>query len=87
MHTSVHQLGSDISAKLSGLDDVHTHTHMTGECSDGSHSHSAHRYRSYAPQRTGNDIKWYVDGCSYMWAVAKAIESARESIWILDCRY
>jgi hypothetical protein len=26
-----------------------------------------------------------VDGCGYMWAVSRALEQARETIWILDC--
>ncbi|KAA8648190.1 putative phospholipase D (PLD) [Aspergillus tanneri] len=43
-----------------------------------------HRFNSFAPDRQGNEVKWYVDGCSYFWAVSKALESARESIWILD---
>lgn len=34
--------------------------------------------------KSGNDVKWYVDGASYMWAVSQALESARQSIWILD---
>ncbi|KAB8077009.1 hypothetical protein BDV29DRAFT_70759 [Aspergillus leporis] len=43
-----------------------------------------HRFGSFAPDRQGNDVKWYVDGCSYFYAVSKALENARESIWILD---
>ncbi|CAG8956486.1 hypothetical protein HYFRA_00003872 [Hymenoscyphus fraxineus] len=42
------------------------------------------RFHSFAPARHGNDAKWYVDGCGYMWAVSVALEEARESIWILD---
>lgn len=42
------------------------------------------RFDSFAPPRTGNEAKWYVDGCGYMWAVSVAIEEARECIWILD---
>ncbi|CAI7633819.1 unnamed protein product [Penicillium bialowiezense] len=42
------------------------------------------RFGSFAPPREHNDAKWYVDGCSYFWAVSRALESARESIWILD---
>ncbi len=42
------------------------------------------RFGSFAPPRKGNDAKWFVDGCGYMWAVSIAIEEARESIWILD---
>ncbi|KAH8588831.1 hypothetical protein B0O99DRAFT_524292 [Bisporella sp. PMI_857] len=48
------------------------------------HTTTGNRFHSFAPQRTGNSAKWYVDGCSYMWAVSVAIEEARESIWILD---
>ncbi|RXK34159.1 hypothetical protein BBD39_06110 [Arsenophonus endosymbiont of Bemisia tabaci Asia II 3] len=62
---------------------VHAHTHATPECSDRD-KHHMHRFQSFAPQREGNDAKWYVDGCSYMWAVSVALEQARESIWILD---
>ncbi|CAG7959926.1 unnamed protein product [Penicillium nalgiovense] len=43
-----------------------------------------HRFGSFAPPREHNDAKWYVDGCSYFWAVSQALENARESIWILD---
>ncbi|KAF4636190.1 hypothetical protein G7Y89_g1882 [Cudoniella acicularis] len=42
------------------------------------------RFGSFAPQRSGNDAKWFVDGCGYFWAVSIALEEARESIWILD---
>ena len=63
--------------------DVHAHTHATPECSDRD-KHHMHRYQSFAPQREGNDAKWYVDGCSYMWAVSVALENARDTIWILD---
>lgn len=45
------------------------------------------RFGSFAPPREHNDAKWYVDGCSYFWAVSRALENARESIWILDCEY
>ncbi|RDL38671.1 putative phospholipase D1 [Venustampulla echinocandica] len=49
-----------------------------------SYTHRDNRFHSFAPPRTGNDAKWFVDGCGYMWAVSVAIEEARESIWILD---
>ena len=45
---------------------------------------SKHRYDSFAEPRDGNDVKWYVDGCGYFWAVSVALEQARESVWILD---
>ncbi|KAK3115484.1 hypothetical protein LTR53_005141 [Teratosphaeriaceae sp. CCFEE 6253] len=62
---------------------THSHIHRSGVCSDGD-SHHLHRFQSFAPQREGNDAKWYVDGCGYFYAVSVALERARESIWILD---
>jgi phospholipase D1/2 len=47
---------------------------------------SQHRFGSFAPDRHENDVQWYVDGCSYFYAVSKALETARESVWILDCK-
>jgi hypothetical protein len=32
------------------------------------------RYHSFAAESKGN-VKWYVDGASYFWAVSEAIES------------
>lgn len=52
---------------------------------EGAQKYADHRYLSFAPKRHDNDIKWFVDGCGYMWAVSEALEKARESIWILDC--
>lgn len=85
VHSKVHQFGSDIKDKLSsGQEEIHSHMHESGQCSDGSHENTQHRFQSFAPQREGNDVKWYVDGCSYMYAVSVALERATESIWILD---
>ncbi|KAH8884766.1 phospholipase D/nuclease [Thozetella sp. PMI_491] len=44
---------------------------------------TVNRFQSFAPQSSGH-VKWHVDGASYFWAVSVAIESARESIYILD---
>ncbi|GAB7347274.1 hypothetical protein MBLNU459_g3363t2 [Dothideomycetes sp. NU459] len=84
MHSAVHSFGDDIKNKITGVGETHGHTHMSGECSDGLHSQNLHRFQSFAPQREGNDVKWYVDACGYMWAVSMALERAQESIWILD---
>ncbi|QDS70930.1 hypothetical protein FKW77_006746 [Venturia effusa] len=43
-----------------------------------------HRFNSFAPERMGNDIKWYVDGRDYFWAVSVALEKAKETIYIAD---
>ena len=82
-------LFEDFSSKL-GLDDKHDdqqheeHHNTQRPAEQHGQATSNNRYQSFAPPRQGNDAKWYVDGCSYMWAVSVAIEEARESIWILD---
>lgn len=50
-------------------------------------ANTPNRYGSFAPQRLHNEVKWYVDGCSYFYAVSLALERAKESIWILDCKH
>lgn len=71
LHRVVHDLGSDIKDKLSGNEQGHKpsqagygkpsaqsqHPHQPGQ-----EHHLQHRFSSFAPQRQGNDIKWYVDG-------------------------
>lgn len=44
----------------------------------------SHRYESFAPERDGNKIKWYVDGQDYFYAVSVALEKAKETIYIAD---
>ena len=44
----------------------------------------SHRFESFAPERDGNNIKWYVDGRDYFWAVSVALEKAKETIYIAD---
>lgn len=44
----------------------------------------SHRFESFAPERDGNKIKWYVDGQDYFWAVSVALERAKETIYIED---
>lgn len=87
MHRAMHDLGVEVKEKLTGEDETHGHTHSSGVCSDGAHDQALHRFQSFAPQREGNDLKWYVDACGYMWAVSMALERAQESIWILDCTF
>jgi hypothetical protein len=41
-----------------------------------------HRYNSFAPVRTNDRARWYVDGRETFLAMARAIESAREQIFI-----
>lgn len=82
LHGAVHGLGSELNQRLAGR---YNPTPSAARIS-GSQPSSQHRYASFAAQKPGNDVKWYVDGCGYMWAVSRALEQARESIWILDCK-
>ena len=43
-----------------------------------------HRFHSFAPEREGNFVKWYVDGRDYFHAVSVALENAKELIYIAD---
>jgi phospholipase D1/2 len=42
------------------------------------------RFKSFAPARAGNRVKWYVDALDYLWAVSVALEQAKEVIYIED---
>jgi phospholipase D1/2 len=44
----------------------------------------SHRFESFAPIRENNDVKWYVDGRDFFWAVSVALDRAKESIYIED---
>lgn len=37
------------------------------------HQYGTNRFGSFAPESSG-DVKWYVDGASYFWAVSIALE-------------
>ena len=81
IHGAVHGLGSELNQRLAGR---YSPAPPAGGIS-ASRPSSQHRYDSFVGQKTGNDAKWYIDGCAYMWAVSRALEQASESIWILDC--
>ena len=84
---AIHDIGSEFKTKLSGPSEIHSHTHQSGHCAPGYHDGQlTNRFLSFAPERQANDAKWYVDACGYMWAVSVALESAKESVWILDCK-
>ncbi|KAG0370022.1 Phospholipase D1 [Mortierella sp. AD032] len=42
------------------------------------------RFHSFAPVRTDVSAQWLVDGRDYFWNVSKALEMAKETIYILD---
>lgn len=66
-------VGAAVDSALGGNQDRHSHSHYGDECGHLHGEHSNNRYHSFAPESTGN-AKWYVDGCSYFWAVAEALE-------------
>ena len=84
VHGAVHDVGRQVNQRLVRRE-THSHTHADSQCDHGTHENCQHRHSSFAPQRQGNNIKWYVDGCGYMWAVSRALEQATQTIWILDC--
>ncbi|KAI8990852.1 hypothetical protein BDF20DRAFT_908690 [Mycotypha africana] len=43
-----------------------------------------HRFESFAPIRENAMVKYFIDGHDYCWAVAEAIESAKEVVFIED---
>ena len=83
LHGVVNDLGSEIEKKFTGKQQGQA---PPPPSSVGAQASTQNRFGSFARQEYGNDAKWYVDGCGYMWAVSIAIEQARESIWILDCK-
>lgn len=82
VHHAVHGLGAEVTERLTGRK-TPTPEVPAGQTEDA----SLHRYGSFARPNGGDDVKWYVDGCGYMWAVSRALEQATESIWILDCEF
>ncbi|KAF2867628.1 hypothetical protein BDV95DRAFT_610540 [Massariosphaeria phaeospora] len=90
LHRTIHDIGSDLKERYAAKDGQQQGQPQQGPeggpsaPQPGQEYHPQHRFMSFAPERHGNNIKWYVDGCGYMWAVSTALERARESIWILD---
>lgn len=71
LHKVVHGIGSDLKDKLSGGEEQkpppqgnNGQQSVQGQQAPqpGQEYHSQHRFSSFAPERQGNDIKWYVDG-------------------------
>ncbi len=82
---AVQGISSEIGKRIDGRNE-HGQAQANAPWEGVVHKSNSQRYGSFAPLRTGNDVKWYVDGCGYFWAVSKALEEATHSIWILDCK-
>ncbi|PGH09698.1 hypothetical protein AJ80_07650 [Polytolypa hystricis UAMH7299] len=74
-------IGADVVSKIGTSIDPQAYAQYGPQSSKPGEQN---RHASFAPVRDRNDAKWYIDGCSYMWAVSRALETAKESIWILD---
>lgn len=92
-HTKLYDLKAQAShakhkvGKLGNLFNTnHRHDEAHEKATDEKRSRIAesHRFDSFAPERDGNDIKWYIDGRDYFWAVSVALERAKETIYIAD---
>ncbi|KIW82010.1 hypothetical protein Z517_05037 [Fonsecaea pedrosoi CBS 271.37] len=95
LHSTLHNIGSDVTNLLGSGNRPPT---QYGPPPPGQASYAGYpgvavpqgipsgpnRYDSFASEKAGNDVKWYVDGCGYFWAVSQALEGAKHSIWILD---
>ncbi|KAM3542439.1 hypothetical protein ARSEF1564_004657 [Beauveria bassiana] len=79
--TPFKKVEAGIEALFAG--EKHSHSHLGYVCDYLHPEFSVNRYHSFAPENTG-DAKWFVDGCSYFYAVSQALERAQKSIFILD---
>ncbi|OAA58094.1 phospholipase [Niveomyces insectorum RCEF 264] len=82
MEKIVHKVEQGFDKLRSAVEPSHRH-HGADAATSRVDEHSNNRFHSFAPQTTGH-AKWYVDGCSYFWAVSEALERAQHSIYILD---
>ncbi|KAM3449766.1 hypothetical protein MY3296_006640 [Beauveria thailandica] len=79
--TPFKKVEAGIEALFAG--EKHSHSHLGYVCHHLHPEFSVNRYHSFAPENTG-DAKWFVDGCSYFYAVSQALERAQKCIYILD---
>ena len=95
LHGTLHSIGSDVANLLGPDSKPHQQYAPQGPGQTGYSNYASpsgqasipsttNRHDSFASEKPGNDVKWYVDGCGYFWAVSQALEGARQSIWILD---
>lgn len=82
---TVSDVGAQLAQKIGTTIDADGYSQYGASSSNN--PNNAQRFKSFAPVRENNDVKWHVDGFSYFWAVSRALETAKESIWILDCGF
>lgn len=90
IRSKVHHLASVISElKVSAayaINPQHRHDEEHEKARDAKLEaiRDAHRFRSFAPIRGGNIVKFAVDGHDYFWQLSEIIDHARETIFIMD---
>lgn len=62
LHKEVHKIGNDLKDSFSAKNDAAAQAQQQSQAQPGQEYHNQHRFLSFAPERHGNDIKWYVDG-------------------------
>lgn len=85
LQSTVHSIGTDVAGLLGTQ--YPSQPQSYGQYpQQGTPSQTSQRTRfgSFASEKFGNEVKWYVDGAGYFNAVSNALDGARESIWILD---
>lgn len=71
LHEPFHGFVSDLKDSLTGKDEnkppqgAQQQGGQAPQPGPGQEYHSQHRFMSFAPERHGNETKWYVDGCKY----------------------
>ena len=58
--------------------------HFLGKFSTARDYTQPNPHEGFAPERPGIKCRWYINGASYMEAVANALENAKEEIFIAD---
>jgi phospholipase D1/2 len=75
LHDPLHGFVSDLKDAISGDDNAQKPPPgafeqggqaQPGQTQPGQEYHNEHRFLSFAPERHGNETKWYVDGCRYV---------------------
>ncbi|GAA5862918.1 hypothetical protein JCM1840_002326 [Sporobolomyces johnsonii] len=45
---------------------------------------ASHRFNSFASPKEGNNVKWFIGGNDYYFALSELLENAKETIWVFD---
>ncbi|GAA5839628.1 hypothetical protein JCM11251_003562 [Rhodosporidiobolus azoricus] len=65
-------------------DHRHDEAHEKAEDEERVRVAKGHRFESFAGVRDGNEVKWYIGGHDYFYALSEILENAKETIWIMD---